>query len=344
MKLCAVSNYNGKGYINEPLILKELYNTLGIDIHDTYTFRDFNAPYIINKKYTHLIINYDYKASSIQMYLEFLKEIKIPKIFIIDTIPEEHRRLNREFLLKYYPQVSEGFTALSQKFQNILYEEYADALVFFNQRDKNLFSKYYTVSPNKPIAVIPPSIGKEKDIKVNIGNLKQNKNIVYNGIPSYSNGLHITGQALYNLQDFNLDVYGTHGRTDLNNQLLMNDLLRNLPNVKFKARVRRLQDLYENYHMYIHLPIYDSFDYCTFKSILNGVIPIIGKNSSSLEFLKDYPFTTSDRIENIEYTINILSRSNKTTLEQVLINQEANLKELNNEASVEKYKNLIKSI
>lgn len=344
MKLCTVSNYNDKGYVNEPLLFKELYESLNIKNHDTFTFRDFNAPYKINKEYTHLLVSFDYKASSIQLYLEFLKEVKIPKIFIVDTIPEEHRKLNREFILNYYPNVTEGFTALSKKYQNILYEDYTDALIFFNEKDKKLFKKHYTVSDDKPLVVIPPALGKAKDIKINLDNLKPNSNIVYNGVPSYFNGLHIAGHAILNSKNYNLDVYGTHGRADISNELLINDLLRGVPNIKFKARIRNFQDLYKKYHIYLHVPLYDTFDYSMFKSLLNGVVPLIGKNSSSLEYIKDYPFVTYNTVENIEYILNILSKSNKDTLEKVLINQEENLKELSNEATVKKYRKLIKSI
>lgn len=64
----------------------------------------------------------------------------------------------------------------------------------------------------------------------------------------------------------------------------------------------------------------------------------------SAEYIKDYPFVTYNTVENIEYILNILSKSNKDTLEKVLINQEENLKELSNEATVKKYRKLIKSI
>lgn len=43
MKLAAVTNYTGKGLINELAIFKHLYNALNITKTDTFNFRDVNA-------------------------------------------------------------------------------------------------------------------------------------------------------------------------------------------------------------------------------------------------------------------------------------------------------------
>jgi hypothetical protein len=342
MKLSTVSNYKDKGYINESAIFNELYSTLGITSRDTFDYREFNAPYLINNTYTHLIVAFDYKTTSIQLYTEFLKEITIPKVFIVDTIPEKHRELNKEYVDTYMPNFTEGYTGLTKQLQNIIYEDYADAFVFFSEKDKSLFNKYYSVSNEKPKVVIPPPLGPEESIKPNQVNIVGP--LVYNGVPSYANGLSNVGNFLYRNKNIHMDMYGTHGRTDLNNEILINDLLNNLGNFKFKARVRKDIDIFKNYSVYMHLPNYDSFDYFCFKSIINGTLPMVSKNSTFHEYLNEYPFTCTSDPANIDYTFNLLTQTSEETLNQIIKTQVKKLKELSNENTLKKYVNLMENL
>tara|TARA_B110000483_G_scaffold235928_1_gene308234 strand:+ start:299 stop:1327 length:1029 start_codon:yes stop_codon:yes gene_type:complete len=342
MKLSTVSNYKDKGYINESSIFNELYSTLGITSVDTFEYREFNAPYLINSSYTHLIVAFDYKTTSLQLYTEFLKEITIPKVFIVDTIPEKHRELNKEFVDTFLPNFTEGYTGLTKQLQSIIYEDYGDAFVFFSEKDKSLFDKYYKVSKSKPRVVIPPPLGPEESIKANTVNTSGP--LVYNGVPSYANGLVNVGDFLHRNNNLHMDMYGTHGRLDLNNEILVNDLLSNLDNFKFKARVRKDADIFNKYSVYLHLPKYDSFDYFCFKSLLNGSIPVVSKNSTFYEYLAEYPFVCTSDPANIDYTFDILAKTSIETLNQVIKTQVDKLKELSNENTLKKYVNLIENL
>ena len=66
MKLCSISNYTHKGYINEFFIYNKLSSLLGIGIEDSFNFYNPNIAYTINKNYTHLLVYFDYKSTSIQ--------------------------------------------------------------------------------------------------------------------------------------------------------------------------------------------------------------------------------------------------------------------------------------
>ena len=98
MKLCAITNYQNKGYINEIITFNKIINSLSIPHNDVYNFNSPNIIYEINKTYTHALIFLDYKISSIDLYNQFFKELKIPKIFIIDSIPQHNKELNDEFI------------------------------------------------------------------------------------------------------------------------------------------------------------------------------------------------------------------------------------------------------
>ena len=52
MKICVVTNYNNKGYINEKLIFDSLFKTLNILPQDIFDILDINSVYKINKNYT----------------------------------------------------------------------------------------------------------------------------------------------------------------------------------------------------------------------------------------------------------------------------------------------------
>lgn len=344
MKLAAVTNYTGKGLINELDIFKHLYKALNITKADTFNFRDVNAQYYINDNYSHLIICYDYKVSSAQLYEEFLKEVTIPKIFIVDTIPEKHRELNQEAILKYTPGFPEGFSALSKSKQNKLYNDHADALVFFNDNDKELFDNYYKVSDSILKQVIPPALGKEENIKVKLDGIKINNRIAYNGIPSYANGIDTVGNLIANVDDYTLDIFGTHGRLDFFNEFLINSITGNVPHINFRARLKNDNLIYSNYSTYLFLPTYDTFDFFTCKCLLNGVFPILGRNSNTLTYLKDYPFTILPQLDQFKYTAQLLKKSKSETLRNILKKQESNLKLLSNESILNQYTNLINKL
>ena len=344
MKLCSISNYTHKGYINEFFIYNKLSSLLGIGIEDSFNFYNPNIAYTINKNYTHLLVYFDYKTTSIQGYDELLSEIKIPKIFIIDTIPPKHEEINKEFIDTFLKNNIYSFTCLSKNLQEILYKKHANGIILFSDKDKNLFEKYYIKTNNIPKIVIPPSLGKEKEIKINYNNFSPNKLLGYNGVPSYANGFTFIGNALNNLPELQLSVFGTHGRTDLNNELLINDILEKVPNVKFRGRLKNYNKFFKLYHIYPNLSIYDSFDYFTFKSLLNGMVPLLTKNTGTSSYFQSYPFICSLDDNSIKYNLELILKTPPNYLKEILDNIAENLRELSDEKCLSKYQTFIKNI
>ena len=89
MKICIITNYIDKGYVNELFILDNLISTLNLQQKDIYSVSDVNLSYSINKNYTHVLVLLDFKVTSLLSLTPFLDNISIPKIFVIDTIPEK---------------------------------------------------------------------------------------------------------------------------------------------------------------------------------------------------------------------------------------------------------------
>lgn len=344
MKLCVITNYTNTGYINEPLIFQKISSILDITKEDTFDFLDFNSVYKVNKNYTHAIVLFDYRTTSIQLYQEYLNEVKISKIFIVDTICHRHEELNKEFVDKYLKDYPYSFTSLSKKLQSLLYEKYADGLIFFSELDKQLFKKYYPTVSNKVIEVIPPPLGKRKDIEINFNNISPNNLIGFNGIPSYQNGFFSIGDTMPNLSGINLNVFGSHGREDLNVELLFNHILQNVSNVKFNGRLKNYSNFYKLHHIYLNPAIYDSFDYFTFLSLLNGMVPIVGKNTGTSSYFKLYPFIAEPNIQSIKYNIELILNTPIDYLKDILSNSLVFLKELSDENIKEKYQTFLNKL
>tara|TARA_R110000803_G_scaffold50772_1_gene105267 strand:+ start:245 stop:1279 length:1035 start_codon:yes stop_codon:yes gene_type:complete len=344
MKLCSVTNYNNKGYINELLICNKLSSTLGINNEDSFTFKDLNSVYHINKNYTHILIYFDYKVTSIQGYSEFLKDITIPKIFIVDTIPHKHKEINKYFVDTFLKNGVYSFTSLSQNLQETLYKKYADGIVLFSDLDKQLFNQFYNIPDIIPKVVIPPPLGKEKDLKINFDNFSPNNLVGYNGVPSYTNGFQLIGQTLSQSIQYNLDVFGTHGREDLNTEQLFNSLLSELPNLHFKGRLKNVENFYKYYHIYLNVSLYDSFDYFTYKSLLNGMVPLLGKNTGTSSFLKSYPFISTPDLDSVKYTLELISKTPPEYLKEILSNTLKDIKQLSDEECLNKYQIFLNSI
>ena len=341
MRLCLITNYIDGKYINESLILNQLFVTLGLSAKDIFNFNNPNLAYKVNKGYTHSLILLDYKISSIELYKEFLEEVSIPKIFIIDTIPEKHRELHIEFCSKFLKDYVNNFTLLSLKHQNYLYENYADGFIFYSELDKNLFKKYYKNHLSKPTKIIPPSLGKKSDININFENLKPNKLIGFNNTPSYANGLLSLGETLKQIPDYSLDIYGSHGRTESTNEILTNDITTALSNAQFRGKVKNLKKFYQLYHIYYNSVIYDSFNYFTFLCILNGMVPIVKQNTGTASYFKSYPFVVTEDPNSLKYNLELINNTPITYLKNILTTTVEGLNGLNDENSKKQYYNFL---
>lgn len=340
MKLCLVTNYvNGK-YVNESLILNKLINTLELSSKDVFNFNNLNAAYKINKEYTHSLVLLDYKMASLPLYKEFLEEINIPQIFIVDAIVERQKELHEIFCNKHLKEHINNFTSLSFQHQTQLYKKYADGFIFYNKQDKELFKIYYKNFKNKPITIIPPSLGKKENIKLNLKNLKPNKLISFNNSLSYSNGLLNLAETLLQLPDYSLDIYGSHGRTDIVNELLMNDITQ-FSNISFRGKVKNQDKFFSLYHIYCNASLYDSFNYFSFLSIINGVVPIISQNSGTSFYFKNYPFIVTDDPNSLKYNLELISNTPIDYLKNILLTTIEGFKELNDKNIKNQYYNFL---
>lgn len=313
MKLCLITNYINKGYIEETLILNQLITTLELSPKDIIEFKDENKVYSLNQKYTHALILLNSEITSYQYIKNFLLELKIPKVFIVDSIPDIEKELNSEFIDKFSSEKDYVFSTLEHDEWAQLYG-LADAVVFYNQIDFNIFTEKY--KPNLiPTNVIPPSLGKLENLKPNLENIIKNNNIGYNGTPSYSKG--IFNLEFINQIDptYNFNIYGSHGKNGIKNQNIINYLTDSYYNINFYGKLKNYSKFYLNNFIYYDCSLYNPFSYNMYLSLVNGVIPILSHNTSSTTYLTNYPFT-------IEYAnpnsfISIINEIHNTPISQL---------------------------
>jgi len=341
MKLCVLNNYQNKGYINEIITFNRILTSLNISPEDVYNFNSPNVVYQLNKNYTHVLIFMDYKVSSVELYKDFLEELKILKIFIIDSIPHHNKKISEDFINSNVNGVTNIFCGLPINHQTLLYEKYSDGLIFFNTNDVKLFQQYYPLKNEKPFSIIPPPLGKKENLKINFKNRIPNNNIGLNGYPSSQSGvLELLKISNYN-QKYSFNLYGTHGRDEVLNEIIINYLTSVNLKIKFKGKVKNDDKFFNENFIYANLSIYDTFDYYTFFSILNGSVPIINENSGTSEFFKNYPFIINDKIDVVKNKLTQISDTPISEINHILENTLINLMELNDENNYKQYINFL---
>jgi hypothetical protein len=343
MKLCLITNYSNRAYINESLIFDKLIDTLNISTEDIFNILDVNSVYKVNKKYTHSLILFDYKSTSISPFQSYLSEVKIPKIFIVDTIPHLHKDLDIEFSKDILNDSLSQLTLLSIEHQTLLYEKYADGFIFYTKENINLFNSYYNLNSQKPVTSILPSLGNKQDIKINFDNFNLNKNIGFNGSPSYPNGLLNTANTLMSLPEYSMNLYGSHGRSDINDEILVNNITHSNSNIKFKGQLKNYNKFFKENHIYHNITLYDSCNYFAIISLLNGVIPIFSKNSNTLEYIPSYPFITDHSIDSIKNVLNTIADTPKNKLKDILNGTIPSLQRFNDKDTKVLYLNFLNS-
>lgn len=342
MKLCLITNYKEKGYVNDTFIFNKLKETLNISSTDVFNTKEINRVYNLNKQYTHSIVFLDYHGNSIKGYIDFLSEVKIPKIFIIGTVPEMDREFDNIFVKELLQTGISNLPILSKNQQNLLYNKFADGLIFLTPSDINLFSQKYKLDNNIPYVVIPPSLGKKEQIKIDFSNLLPNNNIGFNGIPSFKQGIYSIFTALSSHSKYNLNLYGGHGRNDLSNQLLVNHIVDNSTFIKYKGKLKNKKNFSQENHIYFNICLYDSFNYPTFDSLLNGMVPIISNTSGTSAYFPNYPFICENSTESIINTLDKITQTSKHDLKNIMEVTVSKLTELNNDTLKEKYMKFFK--
>lgn len=344
MKLCAITNYRNKGCINEIIIFNKILDSLHLSHIDIYEFNIPNVTYNINKNYTHALIFLDYKISSIDLYNHFFKELQIPIIFVIDSVPHHNKEINDEFIKININGMVNSFCGLPINYQLLIYNNYADGFIFFNDKDVILFQSYYKLTKPKPSLVIPPPLGDVNDIKINFNNITPNKNIGFNGYPSNQSGMF----NLLNLMKFNpkynLNLYGAHGRDELLNEMIVNHLTSTNSRIKFKGRLKNDEKFFKENYIYANLSLYDTYDYYTFFSLLNGSVPIISNTSGTSSFFKSYPFIVNNTVDSMSNVLEIINTTSVDDMKDILKTTLEDIKHLNNDNNNEQYIKFINSI
>ena len=73
--------------------------------------------------------------------------------------------------------------------------------------------------------------------------------------------------------------------------------------MSFKGKVKDPNKFFNLYHIYYNVSLYDSFNYFTFLSAINGVIPLISQNSGTSFYFKNYPFIVTDDPNSLKYNL-----------------------------------------
>jgi hypothetical protein len=340
MKLCIITNYT-RGYINDTQIFNKLLETLGLSSKDIFHIQDTNSVYSVNDKYTHSLILLDFKSTSMLPHKQYLSEITIPRVFIVDTLPKVHKDLDITFNKELRNSSISTLNCLPYTSQLFLYEQYADGLVFYSNIDRDNFSLLYPLKTQIPTVIIPPSLGDKKDIKINFTHFQPNNNIGFNGVPSFSNGIFNLLNALNSFPYHNVSLFGDHGRNDISNEILVNHATQSNPNIKFMGKLKDTTKFFKENHIYYNVSIYDSFNYFTFTSLLNGMVPILSKSTTTTEYFPSYPFITDFDEDSINNTLKLIKSTSIEDLKKILSNTVALMTPLNNQDLKIKYKNFL---
>ena len=344
MKLCIITNHQDKSHINDSQIHDRLITTLGLTLKDVFDLSDVNSVYHVNNEYTHALILLDYNVTTIVPHKNYFEELNLPKIFIIESIAEYHKTIDVHFSKEILKSNHINLIGLSIEHQSFLYKEYADAFIFYSNKDIDLFNTYYPNIGEQPLYVIPPSLGEEKDIKVNFDYFSPNKNLGFNAEPSYSNGILEISEALFSTSEYSFNIYGNHGRTPINTQTLLNYITQKNKNIRFKGRVNNNRQFHLENHIYCNTTLYSSFNYSTFTSLLNGTVPLISDLSGEVDFFPSYPFITKLDPLSIRNTLSNISNTPPEQLKDILNSATNNLIELNDNNSKEHYYKFLNSI
>jgi hypothetical protein len=344
MKLCIITNHKNKSHINDSLIHDRLITTLGLTPKDVFNLSDVNSVYHVNNEYTHALILLDYNVTTIIPHKNYFKELNLPKIFIIDSIAEYRKEIDVYYSKEIIKSSITSSVGLSLEHQSFMYREYADAFIFYNNKDVDLFNTYYPNIGEKTLYIIPPSLGKEKDIKVNFDFFSPNKKLGFNGEPSYANGMLNISNALLTTPEYKFNIYGNHGMLPIQNQYILNNITQNNKNIRFKGRVNNNNKFHLENHLYCNTSIYSSFNFPTFTSLLNGTVPLISDLSGEVEYFNSYPFITKLDPSSIRNTLYNISNTPPEQLKDILNSAANNLIELNDNNSKEHYYKFLNSI
>jgi hypothetical protein len=92
------------------------------------------------------------------------------------------------------------------------------------------------------------------------------------------------------------------------------------------------------------LSIYDTFDYYTFFSLLNGSVPIISNTSGTSSFFKSYPFIVNNSVDSMSNVLEVINTTSVDDMKEILKTALEDIKYLNNDNINEQYIKFINSL
>ena len=115
-----------------------------------------------------------------------------------------------------------------------------------------------------------------------------------------------------------MSLFGDHGRNDISNEILVNHATQSNPNIKFMGKLKDTTKFFKENHIYYNVSIYDSFNYFTFTSLLNGMVPILSKSTTTTEYFPSYPFITDFDEDSINNTLKLIKSTSIEDLKKIL--------------------------
>ena len=136
-----------------------------------------------------------------------------------------------------------------------------------------------------------------------------------------------------------MNLYGEHGRNDISNEILTNYATSTNPLFKFKGKLKNKNKFFKEHHIYSNISLYDSFNYFTFVSILNGMVPILSEHAGTSEYFPSYPFIVDHTPESICKVLEKIKKTPIDELKAILTQAVFELKDINDDKLKNEYHN-----
>jgi hypothetical protein len=126
--------------------------------------------------------------------------------------------------------------------------------------------------------------------------------------------------------------------------MIVNHLTSTNDRIRFKGRLKNDKKFFKDNYIYSNLSIYDTFDYYTFFSLLNGSVPIISNTSGTSSFFKSYPFIVNNSVDSMSNVLEVINTTSVDDMKEILKTALEDIKYLNNDNINEQYIKFINSL
>jgi len=242
---------------------------------------------------------YIYTKKQDQWFLEYLLKSGKRIITILQTLLWKEKEYIEECVKYYFPEyeIAENDIDNSIVYYKRLFNISGKIVLISHKEQEHFIEKYEY--PDK-IKIIYNLIDERQ---VDYNNIKKNYNLGYLGRLSYRKGILTLLSVMEYLSDYNLRIHGDINRVtekDLIGAFFARFLSEK--NIFYRGVIERNdKEAFSNYYKEISLSLlpslYEPFGYAHVESMLNGVFPIIGKNTGTVDvFGEDYPFICGDDV------------------------------------------------